>query len=250
MPHASEDSLMHNRLSMESTTSTVTNSTITGDVGRLDESGPHLWTDDQVAVIVRVSGPSTFQYHSSNLRIQTLEEGKAPTKDQIKHGLRAPHQPNPDPSSAFKFLPTWNPDAPPPPTTPYVLPHVPPGLVDRWARELKKRSDWPHDTRAIRSKLRRMAEEVASEQGLHVSPRKSILNPSNSLSGASNDGDIEEEEEQGEDGVMAMEYEQSHEEEDDIIISPVTDVRLPNGQRNDARVLQCVFHYSIQRTTC
>jgi hypothetical protein len=49
-----EDTMMNNRMSLDSTTSTVTNSTITGD-GHIDETGPHLWTDDQLAVIVRVS---------------------------------------------------------------------------------------------------------------------------------------------------------------------------------------------------
>ena len=52
-PMYEDDSPMSNRFSMDSTTSTITNSTVTGD-GQVDELG-HVWTNEQVAIIVRVS---------------------------------------------------------------------------------------------------------------------------------------------------------------------------------------------------
>jgi hypothetical protein len=48
-----DDDTMNNRMSLDSTTSTVTNSTVAGDSHK-DESGPHHWTDHQIAVVVRV----------------------------------------------------------------------------------------------------------------------------------------------------------------------------------------------------
>ena len=160
--------------------------------------------------------------------------------------MRAITQPNPNSSSAFKFLASWNPAAPAPPTTPYVLPRVPPGLIDRWARELKKNSDWPHDTRAIRMKLRAVAEVVAKEQGLYVSPRKQ---PDRDIQkffggGAGDDGDIEEEDEYDGEGRMFMEYEQNRGGDDDLIVSPILEVPLPNGQRDDERVYKYVVSIS------
>lgn len=49
-----DDTMMNNRMSLDSTTSTVTNSTITGD-DHIEATVRHVWTDDQIAVIVRVS---------------------------------------------------------------------------------------------------------------------------------------------------------------------------------------------------
>lgn len=48
----SDDHVQSNRYSMDSINSIITNSTITGD-GHVDESG-HAWTEEQIAVIVRV----------------------------------------------------------------------------------------------------------------------------------------------------------------------------------------------------
>jgi hypothetical protein len=158
---------MHNRLSMDSTTNTATNNTITCD-GH-DDAGRHGWTDEQIAIIVRVRDrvcdlngpkflPSVFQ---------TLEEGVPPPKAELKNPrlyAQMLHQPNPNQNSAFTFLGSWNTAKPPPPTTPYILPHVSPNLIDHWARELKESTDWSHDTRALWTKLQTMAEEVAKDQ--------------------------------------------------------------------------------------
>jgi hypothetical protein len=92
-------------------------------------------------------------------------------------------------------------------------------------------------------KLRAMAEVVAKEQGLHVSPRKQ---PDRDIErffggGPGDDGDIEEEDEQDVDGRIFMEYEDNRGGDDDLIISPVLEPPLPNGQRDDARVYKYVF---------
>jgi hypothetical protein len=94
-------------------------------------------------------------------------------------------------------------------------------------------------------KLRAMAEVVAKEQGLHVSPRKQ---PDRDIErflsgGPGDDGDIEEEDEQDAERRMIMEYEQNRGGDDDLIISPILELPLPNGQRNDERVYKYVFQF-------
>lgn len=112
-----------------------------------------------------------------------------------------------------------------------MLPHVPPNLIDHWARLLKKNTDWSHDTRAIRAMLRQMAEEVAKEEEelrLDISPRKM---PSHDRLDAEVTGlhdvaevDVPEE-------TAFMDY-----ADDDFILSPLPSPPLPSGQRDDSRV--------------
>jgi hypothetical protein len=88
-----------------------------------------------------------------------------------------------------------------------------------------------------------MVEVVAREQGLCVSPRKQ---PDRDIErflggGPSDDGDIEEENERDDEERMMMEYERNHGGDDDLIISPIIELPLPNGQRDDEHVYKCVF---------
>jgi hypothetical protein len=96
-----------------------------------------------------------------------------------------------------------------PPTTPYVLPFLPTNLVDLWARQLKRSTDWPHSVRAIRSKLRNTAKIVAKSRHTNV------FN------------------EQAEDGTRAN-PDTLRKPDDDLIISPT--LEAPSGRRDDAAV--------------
>jgi hypothetical protein len=87
-----------------------------------------------------------------------------------------------------------------------------------------------------------MAEVVAKEQGLQISPRKPDRGIWRSLGGgfSGDDGDIDEAEELNGGGPI-MDYEQSRGGDDELIFSPIMEPPLPNGQRNDERVYKCVF---------
>jgi len=162
---------IHRRLCTESPRSALDSPPFTF-AGEDDDE--YQWTEDQISTIIRVCPfpvrllQKTWLTYSPNLFCspwQTLQDG-------------------------YVGRPSRYPQAP------YLLRFVPANLIAKWARALKKTTDWPHSVRSIRKKLKEMAiiitnpaqddpyldEEDAAEALMDEEARERPLSPRKQLS--------------------------------------------------------------------